>query len=230
MRIRCKFTKLGYVKFVGHLDTVRMFQRAIRVARIPIAYSQGFNPHAKVYFAMPLSVGVGSTGEYIDIITSEDVNVQKVKEDLNSILPEGISILEASAIEEGTPSLMSLVTTADYKIVFEKDQLTEEDIAGAKEKISGESLVVLKKGKKKTSEVDIKPLIKDFKLEINEGAVSVCTKVAAGSGSNLSVDLLLKSIFEKDVDALEYSVERLELYAGEDKDLLPLSQVGAYNA
>lgn len=230
MRIRCKFTKLGYVKFVGHLDTVRMFQRAIRVARIPIAYSQGFNPHAKVYFAMPLSVGVGSTGEYIDIITSEDVNVQKVKEDLNSILPEGISILKASAIEEGTPSLMSLVTTADYKIIFEKEQLTEEDIAGAKEKISGESLVVLKKGKKKTSEVDIKPLIKDFKLEINEGAVSVCTKVAAGSGSNLSVDLLLKSIFEKDVDALEYSVERLELYAGEDEDLLPLSQVGAYNA
>lgn len=230
MRIRCKFTKLGYVKFVGHLDTVRMFQRAIRVARIPIAYSQGFNPHAKVYFAMPLSVGVGSTGEYIDIITSEDVDVQKVKEDLNKILPEGIRILEASAIEDGTPSLMSLVTTADYKIVFEKSQLTEEDIVGAKEKINSETLVVLKKGKKKTSEVDIKPLIKDFKLEINEDVVTICTKVAAGSGSNLSIDLLLKSIFEKEIEGLEYSVERLELYGGEDGELLPLSQVGAYNA
>lgn len=230
MRIRCKFTKLGYVKFVGHLDTVRMFQRAIRVARIPIAYSQGFNPHAKVYFAMPLSVGVGSTGEYIDIITSEDVNVQKVKEDLNHILPEGISILEVSAIEDGTPSLMSLVTTADYKIVFEKGQLTEEDVKGAKEKLNGETLVVLKKGKKKTSEVDIKPLIKDIKIEQNEGTVSIYTKVAAGSGSNLSVDLLLKSIFEKEIETLEYSVERLELYAGEDHEVIPLSQVGAYNA
>ena len=230
MRIRCKFTKQGYVKFVGHLDTVRMFQRAIRVARIPIAYSQGFNPHAKVYFAMPLSVGIGSTGEYIDIITSEDINVQKAKEDLNGILPEGIRILEASAIEEGTPSLMSLVTTADYKIVFEKGQLTEEDLVCAKERISGESLVVLKKGKKKTSEVDIKPLIKGFKIETEEGLVKIHTKVAAGSGSNLSIDLLLKSIFEKEVGDLEYSVERLELYAGEDGELLPLSQVGAYNA
>ena len=53
MRTRLKFTKQGYVKFVGHLDTIRMFQRAIRVARLPISYSQGFNPHAKVFFALP---------------------------------------------------------------------------------------------------------------------------------------------------------------------------------
>lgn len=230
MRIRCKFTKLGYVKFVGHLDTVRMFQRAIRVARIPMAYSQGFNPHAKIYFAMPLSVGVGSTGEYIDIMTSEEVDIQKVKEDLNRILPEGISILEISAIEDGTPSLMSLVTTADYRIVFEKDQLSEQDLLAAQEKMNGETLIVLKKGKKKTSEVDIKPLIKNFDMKVENDQVIFSIKVAAGSASNLSMDLLLKSIFEKDLTTLAYSVERLELYAEEGDQLLPLSQVGAYNA
>ena len=230
MRIRCKFTKLGYVKFVGHLDTVRMFQRAIRVARIPIAYSQGFNPHAKVYFAMPLSVGVGSTGEYIDIITKEDVDVTKAKEVLNTILPEGIRVLEATVITEGTPSLMSLVTTADYKVMFTQGALTSEDMAHIQERINAESLVVLKKGKKKTSEVDIKPLVKAFEIVEQEGTVEIHMQVAAGSASNLSVDLLLKALIEKELETLDYSVERLELYAGEENAIVPLIQVGASHA
>ncbi|MEF9959005.1 MAG: TIGR03936 family radical SAM-associated protein [Niameybacter sp.] len=230
MRIRCKFTKLGYVKFVGHLDTVRMFQRAIRVARIPIAYSQGFNPHAKVYFAMPLSVGVGSTGEYIDIITSVDVDVQKASETLNTILPEGIRILEATAIEEGSPSLMSLVTTANYKVTFAKGQLEVQDLQSIEEKMGSETLVVMKKGKKKTSEVDIKPLIKAFELEVHEDNVDIQLTVAAGSASNLSVDLLLKSLINKELETLDYSVERLELYTGEDNKTVPLIQVGACHA
>lgn len=231
MRIRFKFTKQGYVKFVGHLDTIRLFQRAIRVARLPISYSQGFNPHAKVFFALPLSVGVASCGEYMDMLTDTDVDMQQVKTSLNEILPEGIKILEATAIAEGTPSLMSLVTTADYRITFEEGQLTDAQIEGAKERLSQETLVVLKKGKKKTREVDIRPLIHKVDIETTGLGTVFNVKIAAGSMENLSVDLLLKSLLEIELEGLVYSIERLELYLqAEEGNFRPLSEVGAENA
>ena len=165
MRTRLKFTKQGYVKFVGHLDTIRMFQRAIRVARLPISYSQGFNPHAKVFFALPLSVGVGSCGEYMDMLTDTDIHVEEAVATLNTILPEGIKIVEASVIKEGTPSLMSLVTAADYRITFEKNQLTPEQIEGAKKGLNPLELVDLKKVRRKQKGEILNPLFIMWRLK-----------------------------------------------------------------
>lgn len=231
MRTRLKFTKQGYVKFVGHLDTIRMFQRAIRVARLPISYSQGFNPHAKVFFALPLSVGVGSCGEYMDMLTDTDIHVEEAVATLNTILPEGIKIVEASVIKEGTPSLMSLVTAADYRITFEKNQLTPEQIEGAKERLNASELVVLKKGKKKTKEVDIKPLIQQVEIKEEENGTIFEVRIAAGSMENLNVDLLLKSLLQVELEGMVYAIEREDLYATtEEGHLKPLSEVGAENA
>lgn len=230
MRIRFKFTKEGYVKFVGHLDTVRLFQRAIKVARLPIAYSQGFNPHAKVYFAMPLSVGVSSTGEYMDMITDKDIDSKDAMETLNKILPEGIKILDAKVVKEGVATLMSLVTTADYRIEFGKNQLTPEEIEGAQTKLKADTLIVMKKGKKKTKEVDIKPLIKSVLIEMQEEAYVFTAKVAAGSMENLSIDLLLKSILDKDLSETVYSVKRLELYTTDEEKEVPLCEFGVEHA
>lgn len=230
MRIRFKFTKQGYVKFVGHLDTVRLFQRAIKVTRLPIAYSQGFNPHAKVYFAMPLSVGVASCSEYMDMITDKDVAPKEAMEALNKILPEGIKILDAKVVQEGVGSLMSLVTTADYRIKFGKGELTPEEIEGVQAKLKEETLIVLKKGKKKTKEVDIKPLIKSVLIEMQEEAYVFNVKVAAGSMENLSVDLLLKSLLDKDLSESVYSIERLELYTTDEKSEVPLCDFGVEHA
>lgn len=231
MRTRFKFTKQGYVKFVGHLDTIRLFQRAIRVARLPISYSQGFNPHAKVFFALPLSVGVASEGEYMDMMTDTDIDPKAAMESLNLILPEGIKVLEATAIAEGTPSLMSLVTTADYRITFEKGQLTDAQIEGAKERLAAETLVVLKKGKKKTREVDIKPLMHKVDIEHSEVGTVFNVQIAAGSMENLNVDLLLKSLLEIEPEGLVYGIERVELYTTTDEGhFKPLSEVGAENA
>ena len=230
MRTRLKFTKQGYIKFVGHLDTIRMFQRAIRVARLPISYSQGFNPHAKVFFALPLSVGVGSCGEYMDMITDTEINVEEAVTTLNTILPEGIKVIEASVIKEGTPSLMSLVAAADYRITFEKNQLTPEQVEGAKQILDAPELVVLKKGKKKTKEVDIKPLIYQVHIQEEEEIVFE-VRIAAGSMENLNVDLLLQSLLQVDLEGMAYRVERQELYARtEEGDLKPLSEIGVENA
>ncbi|MGL4738666.1 MAG: TIGR03936 family radical SAM-associated protein [Cellulosilyticaceae bacterium] len=212
MRIRVKFTKEGNVKFVGHLDTVRLFQRAIKAAGIPIAYSQGFNPHALVYFAMPLSVGVSSTGEYMDIVTAEDMSAEEVKARLDKILVRGIDVVDAFEMPTSTESLMSLVDAADYQISLPKAALGEHAVQGIVAVMDQEEIKVIKKTKKSEKEVDIKPLICEFELEESEAEVIIQATIMAGSKQNLSPDLLVQSLVGANYEGLSYSVERQELY------------------
>ncbi len=215
MRIRGQFTKEGNVKFVGHLDTMRMFQRAIRVAKIPVAYSEGFNPHAKVYFAMPLSVGMSSTGEYIEIRTKEDVTPQEVQDDLNEVLPRGIKLSSCFEVSSTTPTLMSQVDVADYIVRFEQDYSEQIEQALYKEEIQ----ISKRNKKKKWVDIDIKPLIINYEISPKQLKV----KLFAGSKQNLNVDLLLKAIFGEDVEQLLYTIERLELYTNVDEQFISLN-------
>lgn len=222
MKVRLKFTKEGPVKFVGHLDTMRLFQRAIKVAGIPVAYSQGFSPHSLVYFAMPLGVGVSSRGEYMDIVTSEDVSPEAMKTSLNAVLVQGIKIIDAFAVEEKGISLMSLVTGATYRIDLEKtEDITKALVEKGLEKTE---LIVLKKGKKGIKPVDIKPLLLEVEVDENDAQVQLFVTVKAGSEANLNPDLLIKAI----VGELPYeiAITREELYTGEVEALIPLNAFG----
>ena len=228
MKIRLKFKKQGQVKFVGHLDTMRLFQRAVKVARIPVAYSQGFSPHSLIYFALPLAVGVSSTGDYMDIITKEDVQPNDVKEALNKVLVQGIEILEAFQVEEKGDSLMSLVTAADYQITIEesaKEGITSENL---KQKFdSEETLMVMKKGKKGIKEVDIKPFILTLEVAERENEVCIETKVCAGSEHNLNPDLLMKALLGEELASrLTFKITRKEMYTGEPQNSMPLYTFG----
>lgn len=226
MKIRMKFTKKGHVKFVGHLDTVRLFQRAIKVCSIPVAYSQGFNPHPLTYFAMPLSVGVSSEGEYFEIVTREDVSVEEVKENLNKVLPEGITMTEAYQIQESGPSLMSLVDYADYEITIPHEVISKEDFSSYEEAIKQEEIITLKKGKKKTTEVDIKPLVCSYEFAEEATGYVMRLQLQAGSKANLSPELLLKAITAGKSEDLPYSIERKELYTQNEDSIVPLYAYG----
>ncbi len=215
MRIRGQFTKEGNVKFVGHLDTVRMFQRAIKVAKIPVAYSEGFNPHSKVYFAMPLSVGVASVGEYIEIRTKEDMPPDEVQSRLNQVLPRGIRLSSCFEVDATTPTLMSQVEVADYLVKFEQDFSEKIEQALYKEEIQ----ISKRNKKKKWVEIDIKPLIINY--EITPAQLKV--KLYAGSKQNLSVDLLLKAIFGDQLEELIYSIERIDLYTIVNDEIVSLN-------
>ena len=226
MRIRLKFTKCGNTKFVGHLDTIRFFQRTIRAAGIPIAYSEGFNPHAKVYFAMPLSVGMSSKGEYMELITKEDVDVTEVKELLNKELPEGIKILEAFVIEGKKDSLMSLVKRASYKIEIRKETLSTPIIPLIEQKMLDSELLVEKKTKKGMKQVDIKPLLMNVELNEENEKVEMVVEVAAGSSQNLSPELFLKAVLgEESLQSAEYAIERLELYAVQGNEKIAIDEL-----
>lgn len=226
MKIRLKFTKEGPVKFVGHLDTVRLFQRAIKVAKIPISYSQGYSPHSLVYFAMPLAVGVSSVGEYMDIITSIDIDPPIVQERLNSILVKGIRITGAFVVEQEKDSLMSLVQAADYKIYLPKSEFKDLSIAAFLEKTQQPTLMVEKKGKKGLKIVDIKPLILACAIQDRDEDFEVKLKVLAGSEQNLNPELFLKAIFE-DLSPVRYvDITREEIYTYDGTGYKALGQYG----
>lgn len=119
MKVRIKFTKEGPMKFVGHLDTMRYFQKAIRRAELPIAFSGGYSPHMIMSFAAPLGVGVTSTGEYFDMELTATIPTDEICQRLNSQMVDGIHVLSARQVEDGKASkAMSLVAAADYLVEF----------------------------------------------------------------------------------------------------------------
>ena len=93
MKVRIKFTKTGYMKFVGHLDTMRYFQKAIRRAELPVAFSGGYSPHMIMSFAAPLGVGTTSLGEYFDMELTETMPTAEIQQRLNETMVEGVTCL-----------------------------------------------------------------------------------------------------------------------------------------
>lgn len=225
MKIRVKFSKCGNVKFVGHLDTMRLFQRAIKVAQLPVAYSQGFSPHSLVYFALPLAVGMQSEGEYMEIVMGEYISASEVREKLERVMVQGITLLDVFEVEEKTPSLMSLVQGADYKLTLkglEKQGLTA---AILEEKVTtSDELIVLKKGKKGITPVDIKPLILESCFSDRGDLIDIDLKVFAGSSKNLNPDLFIKALVGE--SSYELEVMRKELYTEGKEGFIPLYTVG----
>ncbi len=225
MKIRLKFTKEGPVKFVGHLDTVRLFQRAIKVAKIPVAYSQGFSPHSLIYFALPLAVGMSSCGEYLDLITEKDVNPEDIKNQLNAILVNGITIMEAFIAPDKKDSLMSLVKAADYKVVIPKKDFPHMTYEGIEEELDKPALLVEKVGKKGVKEVDIKPMLLGKELKEEEDFFILNLKVLAGSEANLKPELVLKAILKQYPENYFFEMRREELYTYEET-YIPLEYYG----
>ncbi|HEU4333984.1 MAG TPA: TIGR03960 family B12-binding radical SAM protein, partial [Candidatus Eisenbacteria bacterium] len=114
-RYRVAYEKVGPARFTSHLDLVRIFDRALRVAKIPMAYTQGFNRHAKIAYGPPLSLGATSRAEYFDLELAQGVPWETIAA-LNEILPEGVRILEGKPFSRNVDSLMSVITRADYRV------------------------------------------------------------------------------------------------------------------
>ncbi len=164
------------MKFIGHLDMMRYFQKAIRRANIDIAYSEGFSPHQVMSFAAPLGVGVTSDGEYLDIEVKSSKGSQEAMQDLNGTMAEGISILEYRKLPDTAKTAMSLVAAADY-LVYPKPGC--RPFAGTQEQLKDEveafydkqaHISITKQTKKREIEMDLKPLIYEMKsLNLNQG-------------------------------------------------------------
>ncbi|NBH12829.1 DUF2344 domain-containing protein [Lachnospiraceae bacterium] len=169
MNIRVKFQKYGVMKFIGHLDMMRYFQKAIRRAGIDIAYSEGYSPHQIMSFAAPLGVGVTSDGEYFDIEVNSSMSSQEAVQALNKTMVEGISILEYKKLPDTAKTSMSLVAAADY-LIYEKQgsHFLGQHFLELPQKVQafyeGQSAIcITKHTKKREIEMDVKPLIYEMK-------------------------------------------------------------------
>lgn len=226
MKIRMKFSKVGRIKFVGHLDLLRLFQRAVKSAHIPVAYSQGYNPHSLLYFAQALSVGITSEGEYIDIHLAEDVEPEWVKNQMNHILPEGIQIQDVYILLEDSKTCMALIDGSSYTITIPKDSANVGLIEQANEYYNQDEVLVTRISKKKARTINIKEFI--YNLEIGESAVDYVIHVtlATGSRKNLNAKLFIDAFAEHSKLELAYAIHREELFGLEDEVLVPLWKIG----
>lgn len=191
MKVRIKFAKQGVMKFIGHLDIMRYFQKAIRRAGIPIVYTEGFSPHMVMSFAQPLGVGLTSNAEYMDIEIREGLTSAEIVKRLNQVMADGMRVISCRQVpQEKSSKAMSLVAAADYTVVF-RDGYEPEPGWEAKllEFYQQESIVVLKKTKKSEKEVDIKPQI--YRLSVQNGSIFLC--VSTGSAGNLKPELVIEA-------------------------------------
>ncbi|MDO5539827.1 MAG: TIGR03936 family radical SAM-associated protein [Eubacteriales bacterium] len=214
MKVRIKFSKYGAMKFIGHLDVMRYFQKVMRRADIDIAFTGGFSPHMIMSFALPLGVGVTSSGEYLDIEIHTPISSKEAVRRLNEVMVEGICVQSFRQIEEGkSGKAMSLVAAADYTVAFREGK---EPPAGWQEKfdefLAQKQINILKKTKKSEKEVNICPMIYNCCTE-NE---QVRMTVAAGSAANLKPELVIEafaSYIGWNMPEFSLLIHRSELYA-----------------
>ena len=115
MNIRVRFRKYGVLKFIGHLDVMRYFQKAIRRADIDICYSEGYSPHMIMSFASPLGLGLESDGEYMDIRIHGSISSEEAVHRLNAVMVEGIDVMSFRELPENSKNAMASVAAADMK-------------------------------------------------------------------------------------------------------------------
>jgi radical SAM-linked protein len=125
-RLRVRFCRGEELKFISHLDIIRLWVRALRRARIPLEYTEGFSPHPRISLAVPLSVGVTADNELLDISITKVVSPHWFVETVNRQLPEGMKVLEATPISPNVPSLQSQVRFTQYQVEVKTGKNEEE--------------------------------------------------------------------------------------------------------
>ena len=163
--IRLKFSKHGLMKYIGHLDVMRAFQKVMRRSGVDIAYSDGYSPHQIMSFAQPLGVGLESNGEYFDIEVQSVGTAAELIDALNAQCPEGIRILDAVQLPEKSANAMASVNQASYTVRFRDGRIPAFDLNKAvSDFLNAETVTVTKKTKKSTREIDIRSLVYDIRV------------------------------------------------------------------
>lgn len=227
MKIRIKFTKTGSLRFIGHLDVMRYFQKAFRRAKVDIAYSQGFSPHQILSFAAPLGIGLTSEGEYLDAEFHTTKSSKEMIEMINQCMVEEIQIKEFKLLDDNAANAMSSVAAADYVVTI-KEEYYDETFFNQLEEFGKQSVIsIVKKTKRSEKEMDIKPMIYELR---REGENSVFMKVATGSVENLKPELVMKAYCDfckKEWKQFGFMTKRLETYLfDKEKGYLPLGAIG----
>lgn len=163
-RLRLTFSRGEELKYISHLDLMRLWQRALRRADIPLVYSQGFSPHPRLSLAAPLAVGVTSSGELIDIFLERRVSPHFFIKTVKEQLPRGVDISEVLEVGMGLPSLQSQVRSAEYRVVAESEREPKEVEAAIRSLLDSDKLPWQHARDKEVRKYDLRNLIDDLWL------------------------------------------------------------------
>ncbi|MGN0157799.1 MAG: TIGR03936 family radical SAM-associated protein [Brotaphodocola sp.] len=215
MKIRIKFAKEGTMKFIGHLDLMRYFQKIMRRADVDIRYSEGFSPHQIMSFAAPLGVGMESRGEYVDIEVLSTDSSEEMLRRINSVIGDEMEAISYRLLPDDAANAMSMVAAADYVVKFRPGYEPADWDSfkkGLETFMEQEEIQIIKKTKKGEKEMNLRSLIYDMKGD--DGAIQM--KIATGSAANIKPDLVIGAYMTSRGETLEdfaLMITRMEVYA-----------------
>ena len=213
--VRVKFRKVGNLQYISHLDLQRTISRVLVRAGIPMWYTQGFNPHAKIVFGLPLSVGAESECEYLDLRIDRDMPCDEIKERLNAVLTDELCVLD---VYEAPKSAFADIVWARYDIRIRTEGLTQELVNEAQTYLTTSPLMMDKKSKSGIRPVDITTLIRSLDATLADGELRLDTVLCVSGADYLNPEYLIRALREKfgilpegDVVS-EYTVLRTKVY------------------
>ena len=244
-KVRIKYAKMGVLKYIGHLDLMRFFQKAVKRADLDIAYSQGYSPHQLMSFAAPLALGVTSEGEYFDAQFNSLIPSDEFVRRFNEQMVDGIFVKDVILLPEGAKKAMSIVAASDYIITFRDNtdnelnanilsDISDDACFDHKEAILAqvphllekETIEVFRKTKKSEKVEDIKKGI--YKLSLSGDKIYMY--LATGSEYNLKPESVLEALCNEanvPFNKFDFQIHRLETYTkNKQGELVSLLETG----
>lgn len=216
--IRLRFSKTGQAKYISHLDTNRVFSRALARAKINLWFTEGFNPHPYMSFSLPLSLGVESLCENVDIRILDDISNDEIKARMNDALPMGIRVVDV--YDEFLECHEIMYSDYVYKFEFKDNETALEKIKAV---LDSDEIMAQKKGKKGKrrilKETNIKEFIVKHNISIRDDNIVLNIRLLAGPDKNLNPSLLFDTIVRLiDMDFEWKSISRINLLTSDLKE------------
>ena len=227
MKLRIKFRKQGPVRFIGHLDLMRFFQKMIRRAGLDVAYSQGFSPHQIMSFAAPLGVGVESNGEYVDVeMQSVTTSADMIKR-LNEASVPGVEILSVKKLPERCPNAMASVAAASYTVCFRPGKEPSFNLKEALPEFWETKEIIYEKATKKgSSMLNLRPGIYEMRI-LEDGGIFLL--VNASSSGNIKPSMVIEAFLSANGDTLQENalqITREDIFQQDETQLLSMGEFG----
>ena len=176
MRLRITFSKSGWLTYSSHLDLMRVWERALRRAGLPLAYSGGYNPHPKLQLARALPLGHVGEAEILDVWLEDTVALRDAAESLAPVLPDGLSLVGVRPVDPTAPAMQTQVVATLYRVVVEWDEEAEDVKARVARTLAADELIHERRGKR----YNLRPLIEALALvEVTDNEATLRVQLSA---------------------------------------------------
>lgn len=226
MLIRMQFCKTREGRFLSHLDLMHTWERVIRRSQLPLAYSQGFNPHPKINFASACAVGTTSDGEYMDMELTQELPVEQVEEMLQAVMPPAFRVSAMKVVTGKAPSLMSIIQRARYVLRLELvEEAAQKQLDAAVERFWQQEEIVIyryKKNSKDKKPVNIRPGVYELELTAEGKNALLHILVQCGNEGNIRPEEVAYGLMATGMPMVQHVVRihRLGLYVLDEKGAL----------